>query len=261
MLIKRPKQKWFEKFRWFISSDNFLIVGGRDAATNELLVKKHMSDHDLFFHTEIRGAPVCIIQNPENLTIPETTIMETAIFGVSYSSAWRQGLGNTEIYYVYPNQISKTPNAGEYLTKGSFIVEGKKNFVPKPYLEIAIGVKLILVASSEKNEESNSEEEQLPQEFEVQEEPEEKPLELDLDNDLNQYFPQVFSAPASAIQKQTQNFIKIRPSKSGIVASDLAKRILHTFLENATESEKKWVKMTSINDIIRVLPSGAAEFS
>jgi len=32
----------FEKFIWFISSENFLVLAGRDAQQNELLVKRHM---------------------------------------------------------------------------------------------------------------------------------------------------------------------------------------------------------------------------
>jgi len=42
-IIKELKpKKWYEKFRWFMSSEGMLCVGGRDATTNEILVKKHM---------------------------------------------------------------------------------------------------------------------------------------------------------------------------------------------------------------------------
>ena len=34
----------FEKFYWFISSDNYLIIGGRDQQQNELVVKKYLND-------------------------------------------------------------------------------------------------------------------------------------------------------------------------------------------------------------------------
>lgn len=37
---KTRKAMWFEKFRWFISSEGFIVVAGRDAQQNELLVKK-----------------------------------------------------------------------------------------------------------------------------------------------------------------------------------------------------------------------------
>ena len=34
----------FEKFYWFISSENYLIIGGRDQQQNELVVKKYLND-------------------------------------------------------------------------------------------------------------------------------------------------------------------------------------------------------------------------
>jgi len=46
-LAKRRKKAWYEKFRWFHSSDGFLVLGGRDATTNEILIKKHMEPHDI----------------------------------------------------------------------------------------------------------------------------------------------------------------------------------------------------------------------
>jgi len=140
VLLKKPKSKWYEKYRWFKSSDGFLIVGGKDASSNEFIVKKHMNSHDLFFHADVRGASVCIIKNDNNEEIPERTLLETANFASVYSSAWKQGWGNTDIFYVYPNQVSKTPKSGEFLKKGSFIISGTKNFLQKPYLKIAIGV-------------------------------------------------------------------------------------------------------------------------
>lgn len=36
------KHHWFEKFYWFITTENYLVISGRDARQNELLVKKYM---------------------------------------------------------------------------------------------------------------------------------------------------------------------------------------------------------------------------
>lgn len=38
----RPKRKpyWFEKFYWFITSENYLVIAGRDSQQNELIVKR-----------------------------------------------------------------------------------------------------------------------------------------------------------------------------------------------------------------------------
>ena len=39
-LKTKTKSEWYEKFRWFISSEGFLVIGGRDATTNEIIIKK-----------------------------------------------------------------------------------------------------------------------------------------------------------------------------------------------------------------------------
>lgn len=39
-ISKARKVFWFEKFYWFISSENYLVIGGRDAQQNELIVKR-----------------------------------------------------------------------------------------------------------------------------------------------------------------------------------------------------------------------------
>lgn len=33
----------FEKFLWFISSENYLIIGGRDQQQNEIIVKRYLT--------------------------------------------------------------------------------------------------------------------------------------------------------------------------------------------------------------------------
>ena len=36
------KPYWFERFNWFVSSENYLVLSGRDAQQNELLVKRYL---------------------------------------------------------------------------------------------------------------------------------------------------------------------------------------------------------------------------
>src|SRR3989338_5080978 len=36
--LKERKREWYEKFRWFVSSEGFLVVGGRDATSNEVVL-------------------------------------------------------------------------------------------------------------------------------------------------------------------------------------------------------------------------------
>ncbi len=140
-LVKRRKKQWFEKFRWFHSSNGFLVIGGRDATTNELLIKRHMEPQDIVFHAEIVGAPFVLIKTGGE-TVPEQTISEAAQLAASYSRAWREMMSAANVYWVNPDQVSKTPPSGQFLKKGSFMIRGSKNFVRGVPLHVAIGVKI-----------------------------------------------------------------------------------------------------------------------
>lgn len=138
---EQRKQFWFEKFRWFISSDEFLCVGGRDAATNELIVKKHTEPDDLVLHTDMAGSPFVIIK-ADGKNIPQSTIEEAAQFTASMSRAWKNGLGTLDVFYVTPEQVSKEANAGESLGRGAFMIRGKTKYL-HPELGLGVGVREI----------------------------------------------------------------------------------------------------------------------
>jgi predicted ribosome quality control (RQC) complex YloA/Tae2 family protein len=139
-LAKRRKMEWFEKYRWFRSSDGFLVIGGRDATTNEILIKKRMEPDDIVFHAEIVGAPFVLIKT-EGKTAPEQTINEAAQLAASYSRGWREMLSAINVYWIHPDQVSKSPPSGQSLPKGSFMIRGTKNFVRGVPLQVAVGVK------------------------------------------------------------------------------------------------------------------------
>ncbi|MHA1311390.1 MAG: ribosome rescue protein RqcH [Candidatus Helarchaeota archaeon] len=138
-IIKKRKLKWYEKYHWFNSSDNFLVIGGRDLKTNEILFRKYLDKDDLFLHADIRGSPAVIIKNKGG-KIPENTIIEAAQFTVIYSSAWKSKYMSADAYWVNKNQVSQAPPTGQYLPKGSFMIRGKKNYIKNLSLELAIGL-------------------------------------------------------------------------------------------------------------------------
>jgi len=136
--LKRKKKEWYEKFRWFNSSDGFLVIGGRDATTNEIIIKKHTEPTDVVFHADIVGAPFVVIK-AEGKIPSEQALREAAQFAASYSRAWREMFHAIDVYWVNPNQLSKSPPPGQYLEKGAFIVRGKKNYLRKVPLCVGIG--------------------------------------------------------------------------------------------------------------------------
>lgn len=139
--IVKKRGKWFEKFRWFTSSDGFLIVGGKDQTSNEVLIKKYTEPKDMVFHSDIQGAPFVLIKSGE-AEISLDAKKEAAEFAAAYSKAWASGLATVDVYAVKPDQVSKQPPTGEYLPKGAFMVYGQREWFRDVELKIAIGVKI-----------------------------------------------------------------------------------------------------------------------
>ncbi len=137
-LIKRREKEWFEKFRWFESSKGFLVLCGRDASNNELLIKRYMNDEDIVLHAEVHGAPFTIIRT-EGKDLKDDTVEEAATFAACYSKAWTKGFTSIDLYWINPSQISKQPPSGQYLTKGMFMIRGPRNYVKGVTLRLAIG--------------------------------------------------------------------------------------------------------------------------
>lgn len=134
---RQKKKEWYEKFHWFISSEGFLCIGGKDATSNEIIIKKHLEKDDLVFHTDMAGSPFFIVKNGQKAG--EKTREETAIATAVYSKAWKAGHTTAAVFYVLPEQVSKEAKAGEYLAKGSFMIRGKTHYV-HPQMEYAIGL-------------------------------------------------------------------------------------------------------------------------
>ncbi|XP_018411754.1 PREDICTED: nuclear export mediator factor NEMF [Nanorana parkeri] len=135
---KARKVYWFEKFLWFISSENYLVIAGRDQQQNEMIVKRYLRPGDLYVHADLHGATSCVIKNPTGHPIPPRTLTEAGTMAVCYSAAWDARV-ITSAWWVHHNQVSKTAPTGEYLTTGSFMIRGKKNFLPPSYLMMGFG--------------------------------------------------------------------------------------------------------------------------
>ena len=139
MLITEIRKKnWYERYRWFTTSDGYLVVGGRDAASNSAIVRKHLVKNDKIFHGDIFGSPFFIIKDAEN--VPDTSMNEVAHATVCFSRAWREGLYGVKAYWVHPEQVKKSAPSGEFLPKGSFTIEGQRNFINPGNLKLAVGI-------------------------------------------------------------------------------------------------------------------------
>lgn len=153
-ISKARKVFWFEKFYWFISSENYLVIGGRDQQQNELIVKRYLRTNDIYVHADIQGASSIVIRNPftgsadeAQAAIPPKTLLEAGAMAISYSVAWDAKV-TTSAYWVRSDQVSKTAPTGEYLETGSFMIRGKKNFLPPCHLILGLSIMFKLEESS-----------------------------------------------------------------------------------------------------------------
>ncbi len=142
----RQTEQWYEQFRWFHTSDGFLVIGGRDADENEQLVKKYLERGDRFFHAQAHGGPVTILkatgpsEPSKDVDFPQSSLEEAAQFAVSYSSVWKDGKFAGDVYMVEKDQVSKTPESGEYLEKGGFAIRGDRTYFEDTEVGVAVGI-------------------------------------------------------------------------------------------------------------------------
>ncbi|KAF8564605.1 hypothetical protein P879_10196 [Paragonimus westermani] len=160
-ISKVRKPMWFEKFYWFISSENYLVVAGRDAQQNEALVKRYLGPNDIYVHADLHGASSVIIKarplvadelkpnsaddaglSPESIRLPlppPKTLNEAGTMAITLSSAWNARVV-TSAWWVRSDQVSKTAPTGEYLTTGAFMIRGRKNYLPPCHFLYGFGI-------------------------------------------------------------------------------------------------------------------------
>ncbi len=212
----RKADPWFDRFRWFHTTDGFLVIGGRNADQNEELVKKYLEPGDRFFHTQAHGAPATILkatdpsESSREVDFPETTLEQAAQFAVTYSSIWKDGHYSGDAYMVSPDQVTKTPEPGEYVEKGSFVIRGDRTYFEDTPVGCAVGIRC---------EPSTG----------------------------------VIGGPPTAIREQAVTTIEVEPGE--YAQADVAKRIYRTFRDRFADTSFVR-KVASPDEIGRFLPPG-----
>ena len=141
-VIVEPRREWYHGFRWFITTNGFLVVAGKDAQTNDALLRKYLEPSDIILHVDIPGGAVVLIKNALN-RVKEQDLIEAMTYAAAYSKAWNIGYSAVDVFIAKPQDISLHPPSKTYLKKGSFIVH-KKKIIKNVPLEICIGLKLHL---------------------------------------------------------------------------------------------------------------------
>mgnify|MGYP001614369551 CR=1 FL=1 len=137
---RKREKKWFEKFHWFFTSEGFLVIGGRDAKSNEVVVKKNAEKNDVYFHADIHGAPHVVLKTAGKKP-GEKSLAESAVFAAVFSKAWDSQLAAVDVYSASPEQVSKSAPSGESIGTGAFMVYGERKWFRKTPLKFAVGAK------------------------------------------------------------------------------------------------------------------------
>ncbi len=134
--VKREKA-WYERYRWFQTSEGFLAVGGRDASTNSIILNRYTEEKDLVFHADLHGSPFFTLKGQ---TPSETSINEVAQAVVIFSRAWKDEFSVAGAYWIHPHQVKRQAPTGMYLPRGSFLIQGSKNSIKSLKVECAVGL-------------------------------------------------------------------------------------------------------------------------
>jgi len=209
------KNNWYEKFRWTFLSSEHLFVIGKDAGTNEVLVKKYLEETDIIMHSEAPGSPFGIIKNAMdkngNLLLSKEILEEAASFLLVFSSQWKRGFGTADAFWVRKEQVSKKAESGEYMSKGSFMIRGDKNILKNIPLQICLGVKKVKIEISDVDKNDKSQEKEFIE------------------------YEELFSGSCKAVKKfaDKNRFLKLEPGQLKYkVLNKNIKKILKTYIED-----------------------------
>ncbi|KAF2230376.1 hypothetical protein EV356DRAFT_343768 [Viridothelium virens] len=142
--VLRPvrKQFWFEKFIYFISSDGYLVLAGKDAQQSEILYKRYLKKGDVYVHADLEGATSVIILNSASdptAPISPSTLSQAGTLAVATSSAW-DSKAVMSAWWVNADQVSKLASTGDVLVPGIFHIKGEKNYLPPAQLLLGFAV-------------------------------------------------------------------------------------------------------------------------
>ncbi len=136
-VARKTKEFWFERYKWFVTSGGHLVLAGRDAHSNDQLVKKHLKTTERFAHADVHGAPSVVVFNGASAS--EEEMVEACTFALAHSKAWMAGASEGTAYWVLPDQVSKMAQAGEFVPRGAFVIRGKRNYEYHLPLMLAVG--------------------------------------------------------------------------------------------------------------------------
>ncbi len=139
-LTRLKERPWYDKFRWAILSTGRMALLGKDAHSNEVLLRKYSNENDIIVHSQMPGSPFGLVWLRGEAD--ESEIDEVANLVASYTSkAWESGFSSLDVFWVRRSQLRKAPPSGTFLPRGSFAVSGKRNYIRGARLGIGLAAR------------------------------------------------------------------------------------------------------------------------
>ena len=212
--------KWFERYRWFHSIDNTLVVAGKSQRNSETILKRYVKPADLILHAEIPEAPIAVVKNPAEQQLSAEAVYEAAILVATYSSAWRDKIETEKVsvFYVMPEQVSLLQRAGSKQAEIKF--EGERKILDKIEPRLSIGVK------------------------------EERAAE-------GSFAARLIFGPPTAVRRQTQFMVTLVPGER--TADELAAEIKKLLLGKVSPEIYAGTEAIELSEIKKIIPFGKGE--
>lgn len=143
----RPKH-WFEKFFWFLSSEGYLCVAGRDTNQTDILYYKYFDNEtDVLVSNDLDDGLKVFIKNPfKNKDVPVTTYIQAGAFSLSTTKAW-ENKNVISPWFVKGSEVSKKDFDGTILSPGLLSVSKEKTYLPP--CQLNMGAALLWVGDQD----------------------------------------------------------------------------------------------------------------
>ncbi|MBI5148182.1 DUF814 domain-containing protein [Candidatus Pacearchaeota archaeon] len=104
----------YKKYRWFFTSSEKLVLGGKTQEQNEELIKNEVRGGEIVMHTVSAGSPFVVIKSDK---VEKEDFKEAAIFCARYSKEWKKSKGDIKVHIfkgkdIYKNKDMKTGTFG-----------------------------------------------------------------------------------------------------------------------------------------------------
>jgi predicted ribosome quality control (RQC) complex YloA/Tae2 family protein len=162
---------WFEKFNWFITSEGYLCIQGKDSIQTEQIIMRLMRREDIYVYSQVKGAlPVIVLHKKgtfgsvegdakstndttssnKRSAVSPLAIHEAGQYCVCRSNNW-VGKGMVSAWWAWGDQVDKKAIQESAFKDSYGFIRGEKHLLPPTSMEMGFGVVFRLDEASAKD--------------------------------------------------------------------------------------------------------------